>query len=846
MKRLEEIIKHYLLIFLTLSFLTGILLYQAFPLLPRTAILLSCLLLFFALLFSKTNKTRRTTLFLLLTVISLGFLHTANFTNQALKEDNIFSRIVKEENAVLTGTLHRIPLFDGKKSTVIIKSHSLRLQHEKSLSRITGLVQLSLKAPWPASLVPGSELVIRTRLSRPYRFGNPGGFDYPAFLASQNIRIVGRISSTAHIHPLHQEPSWLHSIRYLPERIRSALRESINNSLPKQEAGVYRALLIGDRSGLSKLQLESFKASGVFHILAISGLHLSLVATTLFGIFYWLARRSRYLMLHVSCKKLALLSTIPPLCAYALLAGSQTPILRSLIMVLVFILAFCVQRQRSPFTTLSFAALLILLLNPLSLFTVSFQLSFSAVASLIVILPRLKALIQRENVPEQSTFIRFFSTLCHWIIAVLLVSVAATIGTAPLLIHSFNRISTVGPVVNLLLEPLLCLFSLPFGLLAIPFLSISPHFGQWLLQFGGMGITTAMNIADFFGNLSVSTLWLATPSFMLILLYYCSLVLCLQKFPARRTIPLFCIICGLFYFPPQAIFERYCTKSEITFLDVGQGSSTLLRFPGGKNVLIDGGGSSSTKFNVGESIIAPFLWYKRITHLDAVVITHPDADHFNGIPFILKRFKPDILWVNGDDGHDQGYDDLLNIAADLNITIREPEDNELLFTKGGAALRNIGNPLIDVKPEKNPALAMGSNDQSLILHFTANEETLSCLFPGDISRKVEKALLAPQTRNKLQASILLSPHHGSKTSNSSSFLKQIAPRQIVVSAGRFQPLLFPSTQLRSYCREKEIPLLNTAEIGAITIRMNENRMAVSSFQEYSENVHESIKTAARN
>ena len=846
MKRFEEIVKHYLLIFLTLSFLTGILLYQAFPLPPRTAILIPCLLLFSTLLYSKTKNNKIRTIFLLLIVISLGFLHTANFANHPLKEGNIFSRITQEEDAVLTGTLKRMPLFDGKKSTVIIKSHSLRLQHEKSFTRVTGLVQLTLKDSWPASLLPGTELVIRTRLSPPYRFGNPGSFDYPAFLASQNIRIIGRIRSIAHIHSLHQDASWLHSISYLPERIRTALRDTINDTFPRQEAGIYRALLIGDRSGLSKQQLESFKASGVFHILAISGLHLSLVATSLFCIFYWLARRSQYLMLRISCKKLALLTTIPPLCAYALLAGTQTPVLRSLIMVLVFILAFCIERQRSPFTTLSFAALLILFVNPLSLFTVSFQLSFSAVASLIFILPRLSSLIQRENDPEQSKFTRFFATVSHWIIAALLVSVAATIGTAPLLIHSFNRISTVGPVVNLLLEPLLCLFSLPFGLLAIPFLSLIPDLCQWLLHVGGIGITVAMGIADFFGKLSFSTLWLPKPSFVLILLYYCSLVLCLQKISAKKMFSLFCIICTLFYFPPQAILGQYSTESELTFLDVGQGSSSLLRFPNGKNILIDGGGSSSAKFNVGESIIAPFLWDKGITHLHAVVITHPDADHFNGLAFILKRFKPGILWINGDDGHDQGYDDLLNIATTLNITIRKPLDNEVILKAGGAVLRNISNPFQDVKKEDATHSTMSSNDESLILHFTGAEHTFSCLFPGDISSKVEHAIVAAHTQNKLHSSILLSPHHGSKTSNSPSFLEVIDPRQIVVSAGRFHPLLFPSPQLRSYCKEKEIPLLNTAELGALTLRMNEGRMKISSFKKHSESVQESLKAARTN
>ncbi len=831
MNRFWILINHYLLISLTLVFLSGILLHHAFPHPPQTAILFTILLLFPAFLYHRRKNTIKTTIFLLLAVLSLGFLHAANFAASPFKKTHIHTRITQEEDVVLTGTLQSMPLFDGQKSSIIIKSSSLRLRHEEFFSSIQGLVKLHLKDPWPKSWLPGTELIIRARLSRPYRYGNPGGFDYPAFLASKNIRITGRIASIAHIHELDQNHSWTHSLRYFPEKIRLSLRDHINNNFPSQQAGIYRALLIGDRSGIDKKQLEAFKASGVMHILAISGMHLSLVASALFLIFYWLARRSKYLMLHFSCKKLALIATIPPLCSYALLAGAQTPVLRSLIMVLVFILAFCVHRQRSPFTTLSFAALLVLLLNPLSLFTVSFQLSFTAVAALILILPHLTSLLHQENEPDKNILLNLLSKIIRWIMAALLVSIAATIGTAPLLIHSFNRLSAVGPVANLLIEPLLCLWSLPLGLLSIPGLFIDPQYGDWLLQTGGLGIKAAMFIADFFANLQYSTLWFATPPFLLILLYYFTLALCFSKLSWKKTLPLFLIVCSLFFFHPQSFLEKYSTKSELVFLDVGQGSSTLIKFPGGKKVLIDGGGSSSPKFNVGESIIAPYLWHRGITHLDTIIVSHPDADHFNGIPFLLQRFQPDILWTNGESGHSQQYEDMLNLASDLGIKTKTPEGNELIMEGGGAILQNINNPFLDKTQTYNAGLLLQSNDKSLILRFAGR--TVTCLLPGDITRRVETALVNKD--HLLQTTILLSPHHGSKTSNSPAFIETVNPEQIIVSAGRFYPLLFPSSDLRSYCEGNNIPLLNTAKIGAVIIRENRDGVEISHMS--NENTH---------
>lgn len=807
-------IHHYLLLSLVLAFISGILLHHVFPHTPQTIIIFSALLLFPALWFHKKQETKITTVFLLLVVVSLGYLHTANFTAKHLQKTHIYSRIVQEEDTVLTGTLQSMPLFDGQKSSIIIKSHELRLRSEDDFSPVHGLVQLHLKGPWPESWLPGSELIIRAKLSRPYRYGNPGSFDYPAFLAAKNIRIIGRIVSPAHIYELTQKQSWTHRLRYLPERIRLSLKDHINNSFPSEQAGIYRALLIGDRSGLNKKVLEAFKSSGVMHILAISGIHLSLVASALFLLFYWLARRSEYLMLHFSCKKLALLSTIPPLCAYALLAGTQTPVLRSLIMVLIFVLAFCVHRQRSPFTTLSFAALLILLINPLNLFTVSFQLSFAAVAGLIIILPYLTSWLQQETTLDKQILGRIFSKTCRWLTVALMVSMAATLGTAPLLIHSFNRLSIVGPITNLIVEPLLCLWSLPIGLLSIPCLLIDPNYGEWLLHIGGMGITAAMSITDYLAGLTYSTLWFATPPLVLILLYYLTLVLTFSKISRKLTAPLFILICSLFFFLPQFLFKQHSAGSELVFIDVGQGSSTLIRFPGGRTALIDGGASSSAKFNAGESIIAPYLWYRGITHLDTIVITHPDADHSNGIPFLMRLFKPDILWINGESGHTQEYEDLLDLAGELNIKIKTPKDNELLVKEGDAVLQNIKNPFFSGDESSTEKTIHSSNEKSLILRFS--DQALSCLFPGDISSRVEKALV--EHNSSLQSSILLSPHHGSKTSNSSAFLNSINPQQIIVSAGRFRPMLFPSPELRSYCDKTSIPLLITAETGAVIIR----------------------------
>lgn len=822
MKQIWQNIEQYLLILVSLSFLSGIIFHYLFPLPQSIATNLSLLCFIPALFCIRKPSCSLAVFFLLLLIFSLGFSRMAHYQEHFDQQTNVYSTIVEETDVVLSGTLHSMPLFDGEKSTLLLSSKALRKRQGNGFIPVTGFVTLKLYERLPDIYSPGDELLIRCKLSRPYRFGNPGGFDYAAFLAAKNISLTGRIVSTAHIHALQYESNLLHQLRYLPERIRCDIRDFLNNRFAAEHAAIYRALLIGDRAGIDRDRLETFKASGVVHIFAISGIHLSLVASALFIVFYWILRRSSFLLLRFSCKKLALLSTIPFLTAYALLAGAQTPVLRSLIMVVVFIVAFCVQRQRSSFTTLSFAALLILIENPLSLFTVSFQLSFTAVASLILILPKLKQWLQASNATD--TFpIQLHKKILPWMVAALLVSITATLGTAPLLLHYFNRISTVGPLANLLLEPLLCLWSLPVGLTAIPFIYIAPSFAEFLFSMGNSGITAALYLSDFFSNLSFSTLWFATPSLAVILCYYLAILFCFSRYPTKVTMPLFFLMCTLFFFPPRSFLHYFNPESELIFLDVGQGSATLLTLPQGKTILVDGGGASSKSFDVGERVIAPYLWHRGIIRLDAILISHPDADHYNGIPFLLRRFRPEILWVNGDSDHDRNYLDLLNLARRLGIEIRKAENEVIVLESNAAKLENIANPF------QNDEEA-SANDKSLILRFS--HRNFSCILPGDISKRVEQGLLYNGTA--LLANTLLSPHHGSKTSSSIPFLKKVNPQQIIVSAGRFRPEHFPSAQLRRFCTSHSIPLFNTAVHGAIRLKVTQEATTITSVKKQSQ------------
>ena len=494
--------------------------------------------------------------------------------------------------------------------------------------------------------------------------------------------------------------------------------------------------------------------------------------------------------------------------------------MRSLIMSMVVIFALCVNRRKSIFATLSLALLCLLVWRPSNLFNVSFQLTFAAVASIAAIFPFLsRLLLPQEKNGKASPAVSF--RLRNWLIAALAVSVAATVGTAPLLLFWFNRISLVGPLANLAVEPLICFWSLPLGFLACPSVFLFPTLASLFLHAGSWGLSASIWLVTFFNGFPLASIWLPTPSPLLIATFYGSLFLILAGASVKRGIRrtawlVFLISLVFFLLPPSELLKYFKRNSTITFIDVGQGSATLLELPTGKRVLIDGGGPTSPQFNTGERVIGPFLWKKGITKINAVIITHPDADHYNGLPFILEHFRPDILWINGSAGHDKEYTELLNLAKKLQIPVRVPVGDEHLLQAGSAEISVIENPLAMTVNEHavfEKERPDSGNDGGLVIKFTDNQ--FSAIFPGDISKKVEALLV--QRPDRLQANVLLSPHHGSSTSNSAAFLQAVHPEFLIVSSGYTHDGIFPARDLMEKANVYGTKMLTTALNGCIVV-----------------------------
>jgi competence protein ComEC len=525
-------------------------------------------------------------------------------------------------------------------------------------------------------------------------------------------------------------------------------------------------------------------------------------------------------------------------------------------MAIVFVLALLFDRPGSLSTHILIAALVILTWKPTSLSTASFQLSFSAVIAIGIIYPRIyQYLFQNRETTSPSQSHQIVSsgnsfnlqqllsevpvTLKKWLFTGLALTTAAMLGTLPITVFHFNRFSVVSPLTNLLVEPLACLWSLVLGIIACLFLPFSPWLAQASIQLGSWGLMGSERICAFFGSLPFSSFWLSTPTLIEITFYYLfltSCIFCLYRFRDMQGnwkklsfIFLLCLLVSVGY---PKLQKQLKSHTVVSFLDVGQGTSTLLQLPHNKNILIDGGGAASDRFNIGERLIAPFLWKNKINRLDGLVITHPHADHYNGLFFILKRFQPKFLWINGDQRKNSDYLRLLKLAESLHTKIITPSSDMLLFSSADAKLRNISSPqknannLPTARSNSGYNLKNNPNNRSLVLRL--DTARISYLFPGDINSFMEKRLIAEE--KLLKADILLAAHHGSRSSNSTDFINAVDPSYLVISTGRHNPYQIQEKSFTENSQGADIRIYTTAKDGTVTFTAKGKEVVVSRYQ----------------
>jgi len=764
-----------------LSFGLGIIFVKA-PLQPPSLILWTAAAIIVAIYSTLLICKKRVPTCIVLAAFCLcGIAHAKSFTSPGLPPHHLLNIMMEKQEISLTFRLTGKPTSQNGKTKIYAEAESLLPAQKAHPIAAKGLALLTVNAPSLPGLIPGEYYQARCRLSLPRRTGTPGAFDYPGYLAAKDIAMTGWVANPDLIQPLS---STLHPRSRLPdiftfEKLRMRTESLIDSTLDPEWAPMYRALLIGDRTGVNNKVLEDFKATGLMHLLAISGMHLGVLAFLLNLLFIQATKNIQTIYLTVPAHKIGLASSLPILFLYTGLAGFQPPVSRSCIMATVFIIAVLGNRQWCSLTNIAIAAGIILIENPLSIFTASFQLSFAATTAIVLFSQHLRTWYTFKDDAGYVLKMR------NYLLMSLLISTAAFIATAPFSLFHFNRISFLSPLSTLLVSPLLCLWTLPLGLTALIISPLSHGAAALVLNAGAVGINLSQKIASLLAAVPHASLYLPTPP------PYMVAVACILTFFSFRTknlrIMTACLLGSAFLLSgyPLTIFNQENT-AVISFLDVGRGSASVLELPGRHVTLLDGGGPDNDYSDVGETIIAPFLWHRQIRKLDQIILTHPHADHFNGLGFILKKFAPKILWVSETQADSPEFMALLEEARMNGCQVRVAKQGDILTTgqknQNGFMIQCLEN-LAEKQKKLIPSLSSAKknpNNRGLILRFTHGSNRF--LFPGDIEQEFEKQLTDEES--DLGAEVLLAPHHGLASSGSTEFMKAVSAGFIVISNGK--------------------------------------------------------------
>ncbi|MFN3477499.1 MAG: DNA internalization-related competence protein ComEC/Rec2, partial [Candidatus Methylomirabilales bacterium] len=480
----------------------------------------------------------------------------------------------------------------------------------------------------------------------PRGFLNPGGFDYKEFLAAQGIFLEGWAKDDKALTRFEGQGgnpflAWIYGLR---GRMLFALEKVLSD----QRGALLKAILLGDRSSLSQEVTDAFLRSGTYHILAISGLNVSLLAGSLFFLLK---------LLRTPLRLRAFLSLVL-VTFYAALAGGGPSVVRAALMADVYFLALLFEREADLYNTLALSAFLLLLWNPLSLFDVGFQLTFVATFAIVLAVDRAKLDVRSSSIDHRTSSIslgsgvwdlasRGMAVLWRSLFSSFLVSSAAFFGTLPILAKTFHRAAPIGILANLFVVPLsgaLTALGMAFASLL---LFLPQGFPPVNVLVKGL-VDATIGSARLFAAFPGSSLTLYPPPLPMILLYYLFfLSLFFLRSPwARRAAPLFALalflLVSLKLYP---LFNRH--ELRVSVLDVGQGDAILVELPKRKAILVDGGGLAYGDFDIGDRVVAPFLRHRWVRNLEAVVLSHPHPDHLEGLKAVLKGFAIGEIWEGG-------------------------------------------------------------------------------------------------------------------------------------------------------------------------------------------------------
>lgn len=634
-------------------------------------------------------------------------------------------------------------------------------------------------------------------LRRPAAFSNPGVADDRRAQALRGTVLTGSVKSAALVEVISRGGRMSERAASTRSWTRRTITQHVGR-LDARSAAVATAILVGDRTGLSDEDTRRLQDAGTYHVIAISGGNIAILAAVLV-----IGARA----LRVPSRTGAA-SAIVILLFYAEVAGGSASVGRAISAAVIFLAAAILDHRGAPLNVLAVAAILAAAATPAAMFDGGFLLSFGATAAILVGVPRMLPAPVVERGPRAARIIRASTSAAGGVAAATL---CAEIALAPIGAALFSKVTLAGLVLNFAAIPLMTVVQCGAMALVVSAAAGLPGEGTLgqLVHHASWGLVESARLAD-------AAPWLvfdvSPPSAWLCAVYYLAAAALVAVPRVRCAAAIVLVVAGaalLSGASPAASAPVPALPTgvlRVVVLDVGQGDATVAILPDGRALLVDAGGLAGTSFDVGSRIVVPALRALGVRRLHALVLTHADPDHSGGAEAVLGRLNIAAVWEGVPVPPHAVRRRLLDLARQRRVVWRtvRPGDTE---RAGGVDI------IVHHPPPPDWERQRVRNDDSVVLELRYG--AVSILLPGDIGREVEAALIP---RLDLAPTVVLkAPHHGSATSSSDPFIEAIRPAAVIFSAGRNNRFGHPATAVVERYERRGIPMFNTAADGAVFV-----------------------------
>ena len=719
----------------------------------------------FLLLIITLRKTKKIYIYVLIGIFLFGFFYMLHYQSNyysVYSLNNYNGRVVEVVGKI------KLKLNSVEGNSVILKPYLIDNKRIKY-----GNIQL-WESDLTNSIQHGDLVIARVKLNQPQKASNPGGFSYYKFLKKKKIYSVGNVFEIYKIQNyfLLSEPII---------KLKKSLLGSIDQKISTPVNEFIKALILGEKSNLNQNWETSFRRAGANHLLAISGLHIGFITFFILLLLKPFALSNRFINFILTAFLLV----------YVIMTGFRASVLRASLLVLIFRYFKQIDLKMDFFNMISIVLFIILLINPYKLFSIGLQLSFLVLLMIV-------------------SWSKILSRYLHPSLAV---SFAAQLGSIPLTTYYFNTLSPAGIITNLWAIPLVSV---------IVFLTLTHFvfyfFTPFLSGFTGQliyWITIVLNNGiEIMSKLPSAEIKVTTPSFISVVLSYGILFLIpyiiTNKDKMKKTKVKFLKIMNIFLIivlVVTVVFRPVSNKLlEVYCLDVGQGDSIFLKIPGGQTILVDTGSSTSSG-SKAENTVRPFLLNQGIKFIDYLIITHFDADHSAGAEYLINEgIVKNVIISKQYDG--------TQIYAQKTIALAKKNNIRIFWAENQDHIKFNNIKLEFMAPLKN---AVYENRNNNSIAFKLIYKDFEMLFTGDLELEAEKALLKIIEKDTLKSDILKVAHHGSETSSIDSLIKEVTPKEAVISVG-VNKYGHPNKNVLKRLVDKNIRIWRTDQNGAVMIK----------------------------